>query len=182
MIRRPPRSTLFPYTTLFRSCLLESVIRHIHIYHCNVFSFFKLIYLFLAALGLHCCTRAFSSCRVRALGVQASVVVAQGLSSYGLWALEHRLSSCGAWAQLLCGMWDLAGPGLEPVSPALAGGFLTTAPPGKPKDFFQCQIHLEYRGQRETQEGGDIGIYVYVQLIDFVIKQKLTHHCKAIIF
>src|SRR2546428_2130915 len=24
MIRRPPRSTLFPYTTLFRSCHLES--------------------------------------------------------------------------------------------------------------------------------------------------------------
>ena len=23
-------------------------------------------------------------------------------------------------------MWDLPGPGLEPVSPALAGGFLTT--------------------------------------------------------
>ena len=30
-------------------------------------------------------------------------------------------------------MWDLPGPGLEPVSLALAGGFLTTAPPGKPK-------------------------------------------------
>ena len=29
-------------------------------------------------------------------------------------------------------MWDLPGPGLEPVSPALAGGFLTTAPSGKP--------------------------------------------------
>ena len=28
-------------------------------------------------------------------------------------------------------MWDLPEPGLEPVSPALAGGFLTTAPPGK---------------------------------------------------
>ena len=28
-------------------------------------------------------------------------------------------------------MWDLTGPGLEPMSPALAGGFLTTAPPGK---------------------------------------------------
>ena len=27
-------------------------------------------------------------------------------------------------------MWDLPGPGLEPVTPALAGGFLTTAPPG----------------------------------------------------
>ena len=30
-------------------------------------------------------------------------------------------------------MWDLPGPGLEPMSPALAGGFLTTAPPGKPE-------------------------------------------------
>ena len=29
-------------------------------------------------------------------------------------------------------MWDLPGPEIEPVSPALAGGFLTTAPPGKP--------------------------------------------------
>src|SRR2546430_3047185 len=25
MIRRPPRSTLFPYTTLFRSCILDTV-------------------------------------------------------------------------------------------------------------------------------------------------------------
>ena len=33
---------------------------------------------------------------------------------------------------VLRNMWDLPGPGLEPVSPALAGGFLTTAPPGKP--------------------------------------------------
>ena len=31
------------------------------------------------------------------------------------------------------------------------------------------------------QEGGDMGIYVYVKLIHFVIKQKLTHHCKGII-
>ena len=28
-------------------------------------------------------------------------------------------------------MWDLPGPGLEPVSPALAGRFLATVPPGK---------------------------------------------------
>ena len=28
-------------------------------------------------------------------------------------------------------MWDLLGPGIKPTSPALAGGFLTTAPPGK---------------------------------------------------
>ena len=35
-------------------------------------------------------------------------------------------------------MWDLPGPGLEPVSPALVGGFLTTAPQGSPPlDFFK---------------------------------------------
>ena len=33
-------------------------------------------------------------------------------------------------------MWDLPRSGLEPVSPALAGGFLTTAPPGKPQSNF----------------------------------------------
>ena len=29
-------------------------------------------------------------------------------------------------------MWDLPGPGIEPVSPAFQGRFLTTGPPGKP--------------------------------------------------
>ena len=33
-------------------------------------------------------------------------------------------------------MWDLPGPGLEPMSPALAGRFLTTAPPGKKLGLF----------------------------------------------
>ena len=61
-----------------------------------------------------------------------SVVVVRGLSSCGSWAPECRLSSCGAWASFLHGMWDLPRPGLEPVSPALAGAFLTTAPQGKP--------------------------------------------------
>ena len=32
-------------------------------------------------------------------------------------------------------MWDLPGPGLEPVSSALAGIFLATVPPGKPQIF-----------------------------------------------
>ena len=32
-------------------------------------------------------------------------------------------------------MWDLPGPGLEPVSPALAGRLLTTAPPVKSLHF-----------------------------------------------
>ena len=39
----------------------------------------------------------------------------------------------------------------------------------------------EREGGREAQEGGDMGIYVYIQLIHFVVQQKLTQHCKAII-
>ena len=89
---------------------------------CAGFSWWLLL---LRSVGSRCA--GFSSCDVR-----ASVVVAHWLSSCGLRALEHRLSSCSARALFLCGMWDLPGPGLEPVSPALAGGFLTTAHQGSP--------------------------------------------------
>src|SRR2546430_12167774 len=37
MIRRPPRSTLFPYTTLFRSYVVNS---HFHFDHCGGNEFF----------------------------------------------------------------------------------------------------------------------------------------------
>ena len=42
-----------------------------------------------------------------------------------------HFSSCGTWAWLLQGRWDHSGPGLKPVSPPLAGGFLAAGPPGK---------------------------------------------------
>ena len=134
------------------------------------FIFFKFIYLFiyfLAVLGLRCCARAFSSCGERGLlfvavcgllivvaslvveprlqGMQASVVVACELSSCGLRALEHRLGSCGTQAQLLRGMWDLPAPGIEPVSPALARGLLTTAPPGKSLNSFFFFLSLIFK-------------------------------------
>src|SRR5688572_32221003 len=38
MIRRPPRSTLFPYTTLFRSWNGPKVIFHYHIWKLDLFS------------------------------------------------------------------------------------------------------------------------------------------------
>ena len=78
----------------------------------------------------------FSCCRAQALGTWASVVVACGLSHCGSRAPECRLSSCGVWAQLPRSMWDLPGPRLEAMSPTLAGGFPTTAPPGKSCLFF----------------------------------------------
>ena len=96
------------------------------------------IYLFLAVLGLRFCARAFSSCGKRGplfIAVRRPLTIAASLVA------EHRLqtrrlSSCGSQAQLLRGMWDLPRPGLEPMSPALAGRFSTTAPPGKPYYYF----------------------------------------------
>ena len=70
------------------------------------------------------------------LGAWASVTAACGLSSCGSWALEYRLSSWGAWAWLLCGLWDLPRSGIEPMSLALAGRFFTTGPRGKSRACF----------------------------------------------
>ena len=88
----------------------------------------------MAVLGLRFCERAFSSCGKWGplfIAVRGPLIIAASLVA------EHRLqtrrlSNCGSRAQLLRGMWDLPRPGLEPVSPALAGRFSTTAPPGKP--------------------------------------------------
>ena len=93
-----------------------------------LFIYFWLYWVFVSVLGL------FSSGGKRGplfiavrgpLTIAASLVAEHRLQT-------HRLSSCGSRAQLLRGMWDLPRPGLKPVSPALAGGFSTTAPPGKP--------------------------------------------------
>ena len=43
-------------------------------------------------------------------------------------ALEHRLTSCNAWAYVLWSMWGLSGPRIKPMTCTLAGGFLTTVP------------------------------------------------------
>ena len=96
----------------------------------------------MAVLGLRFCERTFSSCGKRGplfiavcgpLTVAASLVAKHRLQT-------HKLSNCGSRAQLLRGMWDLPRPGLEPMSPALAGRFSTTAPPGKPERFSLYQF------------------------------------------
>ena len=59
--------------------------------------------------------------------MQASVAVAQELINCDWWALEPRLSSCGAQALVACGLWNLPRPRIEPTSPALVDGFLPCA-------------------------------------------------------
>ena len=96
----------------------------------------------MAVLGLSSCARAFSSCGKRGplfIAVRGPLFIAVHgpFSIAAALVAEHRLqtrrlSNGGSRAQLLRGMWDPPRPGLEPVSPALAGRFSTTAPPGKP--------------------------------------------------
>ena len=96
---------------------------------------FRSVFIAARGLSLVAVKGGYSSLRCLPLIAVASPVVGSrctGFSSCGPQAPEHRLSSCGARAWLLHGMWDLPRPGLEPVSPVLAGRFSTTAPPGKP--------------------------------------------------
>ena len=89
---------------------------------------------FLAALGPRWFVWAFSSCGEQGplfgavhellTAVESLVAGAQAPGYLGF-------SSCSPQAQLLCGMWDPPGPGIEPVSPTLGGGLLSSAPPGK---------------------------------------------------
>ena len=96
-------------------------------------SFYVCMYVCMAVLGLRFCARAFSSCGKRGHSSSRCVDLSPSRPLVAKHRLQTcRLSSCGSRAELLRGMWDLPRPGLEPASPALAGRFSTTAPPGKP--------------------------------------------------
>ena len=99
-------------------------------------------FLFLVVLGLSCCTWAVSSCGEQGLlsscGAWASHC--SGFSCCRAWALGLQASeaaagglrSCDAWAQLLHSMWNLPGPGIEPLSPTPVGSFLPLYHHGSP--------------------------------------------------
>ena len=61
---------------------------------------------------------------------------------------------------------DLPDPGIEPTSPALAGRFFTTAPPGKP---------MEGGGRRVINE--EFGINKYTSL--YIIQIPTGTYCGA---
>ena len=100
------------------------------------------IYLFLTALCLHCfvwalaaTSRGYSSLRCSNFSLQwllllqstgsrhvgfsnrSSQALECSLSSYGSRALKLRLRSCGTRDYLLCGVWNIPTPGIEPVCP-----------------------------------------------------------------
>ena len=107
--------------------------------------FFLILFIYGCVGSLFLCDGFLSSCgkwgplfiAVRGpLTIAASPVAEHRLQT-------RRLSNCGSRAQLLRGMWDLPRPGIEPVSPALAGRFSTTVPPGKP--WFTDSYSVFYR-------------------------------------
>ena len=61
--------------------------------------------------------------RLQELQRVGSVAVTPGLQGTGCVVVAHKFS---------CHMWALPGSGIEPMSPAVAGSFFTTEPPGKP--------------------------------------------------
>ena len=134
-------------------------------------------------LGLRFCARAFSSCSKRGplfitvcgpLTIAASVVVEHRLQM-------GKLSSCGSRARLLRGMWDLPRPGLEPVSPALAGRFSTTALPGKPLRiiFDWSSLVIEVNNLiSHIYLHVYINIYIYIQICIFTYNVPLKEYWK----
>ena len=121
-----------------------------------LFIYFWLHWVFVAARGLSLVAArgGYSSLRCASFSLRWLLLLRRthsrhvGFSSCGLRALERRLSSCGARAQLLRSMWDLPGPGIEPMFRALAGRLSTTAPPGKSPS---CHFRLWLRMSPHTQ-------------------------------
>ena len=94
-----------------------------------IFKFSLIIYSCAGSLLLHVGFSLISVSR----GYQSFCTQASAVASL---AAEHRLqgagvsvaatcelSSCGSQLQLLCGLWNIPRSKIEPVSPALAGGF-----------------------------------------------------------
>ena len=69
---------------------------------------------------------------------------ATGSSAVGSVVAVSRLPGCSTQPQLLCSMWDPPRPGLEPMSPALAGRFFTAEPPGKSRDLVLPKVLLSF--------------------------------------
>ena len=73
-------------------------------------------------------------------------------------------------------MWDLPRPGLEPVSPALAGRLSTTVPPGKPSPP-SYKNHSQLPRSRENVPSAlkPYGIQIAPNTIRYLNKPQMLH-------
>ena len=77
-------------------------------------------------------SRGYSLVAVCSFLIEVVSPVAHRPQARRLIVLARGLQSCDIQTQLPLSMWDLPRPRVERVSPALAGGFFITEPPGKP--------------------------------------------------
>ena len=122
---------------------------------CGRLTFFFLFF-FLTGLGLHCFVQAFQLQHMgsKARGLQELQLTGPrvlGLQ-YSAWALDHWLSSCGSHAQLICRMYNLPRPGIEPMFPVWAGRFISTAPPEKSQKSVFFPLNNSYYQFAETKK------------------------------
>ena len=113
-------------------------------FYCFIFRI-VFIYFSLTIVSLSCGAWAFSSCNEQGLlfvAMHGLLLVVISL------VVKHQLQACGLqWSQytgsvvaalgLSC-TWNPPRPGIEPMSSALAGGLLTTGPPGEALSNFFC--------------------------------------------
>ena len=67
-------------------------------------------------------------------------------------------------------MWDLPRPGLEPVSPVLAGRFSTTVPPGKPdQSFLLWHPRCAAPGHTRASEAAAFPVCLLILLFPFLL-------------
>ena len=62
-------------------------------------------------------------------------------------------------AVAICYPGDLLSSGIQPLFPALAGGFFTIEPPGKPKQLCNCPWKGKAYPQKTTQGGVNTRLY-----------------------
>ena len=125
-----------PYLRAYRCCLIYALTRKA----CHYWFIYLFIYLFIfGCVGFFSflCAGFLQLWRAGPLFIAVRGLLTAVVSPVAEHRLQtRRLSSCAPRAQLLRGMRDPPRPGLEPVSPALAGRLSTTAPPGKPHYWF----------------------------------------------
>ena len=85
--------------------------------------------------------------------VKEHVLLGTDFNSCSTWALGHRLNSCGTQAKLLQAMWDLPGPGVEPMSPALAGGQVDSLPLSHQRSPSSETFRVKQNLQRAQKHG-----------------------------
>ena len=135
----------FPFLDIYwsRKVLNFSEVQLTYFFFCCLW-FLKtdFLHILMAALGLRRRVQASSSRSWWGFSSRSAGFSFQGFSCCGAQAPGSQASELQLMVLVALGHWDLPGPGIKPMSPALAGGFFTTEPPGTPLLVAILVLHL----------------------------------------